>query len=246
MSTEADSPLLAIADDLTVGLRYLHFSHPVACIYNPLEYAREGYRAYVIRFGAPPKETLILGMNPGPWGMAQTGVPFGEVHHVREWLGIDEIVGRPANELPSRPVHGFSCPRSEVSGARVWGWARDAFETPERFFAHHFVGNYCPLIFFDKTGRNLTPDRLKAAEKERLFAACDAALRRTILHLRACRVVALGRFAFSRALDAASGMGLDVLSVPHPSPANPAANRGWATLMSAAFSAGRRPPPVAP
>ena len=35
------------------------------------------------------KRVVFLGMNPGPFGMAQVGVPFGEVAAVRDWLRID-------------------------------------------------------------------------------------------------------------------------------------------------------------
>jgi single-strand selective monofunctional uracil DNA glycosylase len=229
-----DNGLLAIADDLSARVGDLRFRRPVACVYNPLEYARAGFRAYVTRYGAPPKELLILGMNPGPWGMAQTGVPFGEVAHVRSWLDIDEPVGHPVGEIPSRPIMGFACTRSEVSGARVWGWARAAFGTPERFFARCFVTNYCPLIFFDAAGHNLTPDRLARADQVELFAICDNAFRRTALLVEARQVIALGVFAFVRAQEALAGTGCTVTAVPHPSPANPAANRGWSRLMTAA------------
>ena len=57
-------------------------------------------------------------MNPGPWGMVQTGVPFGEVSLVREWLGIDATIRRPKVLHPDRPVEGFLCQRREVSGSR--------------------------------------------------------------------------------------------------------------------------------
>ncbi len=100
----------------------LHFALPVSHVYNPLVYAEEPHRRYLERYGGSPKEVLFLGMNPGPWGMAQTGVPFGEVSLVGRWLGIDGVVGKPAREHPKRPVTGFSCSRSEVSGRRVWTW----------------------------------------------------------------------------------------------------------------------------
>src|SRR6185503_20305177 len=116
--------LLDIADRLRRELKRPRFAAPVAYVYNPLEYAAETYRCYINRYGTAPREIVMIGMNPGPWGMAQTGVPFGEVGMVRDWLGIEGVVGRPAREHPKRPVLGLSCPRSEVSGARLWGWAR--------------------------------------------------------------------------------------------------------------------------
>src|SRR5262245_50837480 len=114
---------LQIATDLARKTGRLRFGPPVAFVYNPLIYARKNYSQYVTRFGRPPREILLVGMNPGPFGMAQTGVPFGEVSMVRDWLGICEKVGRPPREHPKRPVRGFDCHRREVSGQRLWGWA---------------------------------------------------------------------------------------------------------------------------
>ncbi len=205
----------------------LTFAEPVAFVYDPLRYAWAPYEAYLRRYGAAPKEVVLLGMNPGPWGMAQTGVPFGEVAAVRDWLGIEAPVGRPSPEHPRRPVQGFACRRSEVSGRRVWGWARELFGTPERFFARFFVLNYCPLLFLEAGGRNRTPDRLPAGERGPLLEACDRALRESVAWLRPALVVGLGRFARLRAEAALDGAGVRVGEVLHPSPASPAANRGW-------------------
>jgi len=171
-------------------------------------------------------------MNPGPWGMAQTGVPFGTVSMVRDWLEIDGRVTRPQREHPKRPVLGFSCNREEISGLRLWGWARAAFGTPRRFFARFFIANYCPLAFLEDSGRNRTPDRLPSKEREPLFAACDRALRRTIEHLEPRFVLGLGRFAEQRSRVALAGMNLVIGGTLHPSPASPAANRGWEKTMT--------------
>jgi single-strand selective monofunctional uracil DNA glycosylase len=219
--------LLNIADALAGELGRLTFSAPVAHVYNPLVYAREPHAEYLRRFGPGPKEAVFLGMNPGPWGMAQTGIPFGEVAAVRDWLGIDGPVGRPAREHPKKPVTGFACRRSEVSGRRLWGLFRERCGTPERFFARFFVLNYCPLLFIDAGGANLTPDRLQRGERAQLQAACDRALRRSIEALRPRRVIGVGNFAAERAAEALEGMGLPVGRILHPSPASPAANRNW-------------------
>jgi len=216
----------------------LSFAAPVTHVYNPLVYARDNHELYLDRFGAGPKEVLFLGMNPGPFGMAQTGVPFGEVAGVRDWLGIDGPVGAPVRPHPKRPVDGLACPRSEVSGRRLWGWARDRFGTPERFFARFFVHNYCPLLFLEESGRNRTPDKLPRAERAPLFTACDEALRATVDALRPARVVGIGAFAAGRAravLDREHDP--EVGTVLHPSPASPRANRGWAEAAEAELAA---------
>lgn len=222
---------IEIADELAAELAPLEFSAPVACVYNPLEYAREPHRLYLERYARAP-EVMFVGMNPGPWGMAQTGVPFGAVSAVRDWLGIDAPVGKPDREHPKRPVEGFACRREEVSGARIWGWARDAFGTPQRFFERFFIGNYCPLLFLEASGRNLTPDKLKAAEREALLPPCDRALRRLVEVLGPRWVVGVGVWAEKRARAALDGLDVRVGRVLHPSPASPAANRGWAAAAT--------------
>ncbi|RMF71503.1 MAG: single-stranded DNA-binding protein [Acidobacteria bacterium] len=215
----------------------MRFGAPVSHVYNPLVYARAPFETYVERYARRGVDALLLGINPGPFGMAQTGIPFGEVSAVRTWLRIDGRIGRPADEHPRRPVLGWDCPRSEVSGRRLWGWARDRFGTPQRFFRRFFVANYCPLLFLEASGRNRTPDRLPASEREPLLAACDEALREVVGALAPRRVLGIGRFAEARARAALAATGVPVGSLPHPSPANPAANRGWRPLAETALRA---------
>ena len=220
-----------ITDQLVADLRSLKFGSPVTHVYNPLEYARAAYDRYLNRYATAPKEILFLGMNPGPWGMAQTGVPFGEINLVKDWLNIRADVKKPADEHPKRPVMGFACTKSEVSGRRLWSWVRETFETPERFFKRFFVANYCPLMFMEESGRNRTPNNLRAAERKPLLAACDRALVRTVERLSPGYVIGVGRFAADRAKTALAGSDIIVERITHPSPANPRANRGWAELI---------------
>ncbi len=229
--------LQKIADTLAAEVDRLSFSPPVAHVYNPLVYAREPHARYLARYGQGPKEAVFVGMNPGPWGMAQTGVPFGEVAMVREWLGIEAAVGKPAHEHPKKLVTGFACRRSEVSGRRLWGLFRSRFGGPERFFARFFVLNYCPLLFLDAAGRNITPDKLKPAEREPLLAACDEALRRSVACLRPARVIGVGSFAAQRAEAALAELTVPVGRILHPSPASPAANKGWEETVLAQLRA---------
>jgi single-strand selective monofunctional uracil DNA glycosylase len=220
--------LVDIAAELRAAVSQLSFGPPVSVVYNPLDYAWQPHRRYLEQFGAGSRQILMLGMNPGPFGMAQTGVPFGDVEMVRGWLGLDEAVRCPAVEHPKRPIQGFGCRRKEVSGQRLWGWARARFGTPERFFTQSFVANYCPLVFMTETGRNLTPDGLPAAQRGPLFDACDRALRATVDCLRPDLVIGVGRFAEQRAAAALSGSKVRIGRILHPSPASPAANRDWA------------------
>jgi single-strand selective monofunctional uracil DNA glycosylase len=226
--------LLAEADRLANALSDLRFAPPVSHVYNPLVYAREPYRLYLERYATAPKRVLFFGMNPGPFGMSQTGIPFGEVSTVRDWLGVEAAVGKPKREHPKRPITGFACNRSEVSGARLWGLCKSLCGTPARFFAWGFVVNYCPLVFMEESGRNLTPDKLPPRERAALFGPCDSHIASVVRLLQPDWVVGVGKFAEGRALAALSGLsGLRFASMPHPSPANPNANRNWAELALA-------------
>lgn len=218
---------ISISRWLARRVETLVFRPPTACTYNPLVYARRPHEAYLERYARQGIEALLLGMNPGPWGMAQTGVPFGEVELVRDFLGIEADVGRPRRVHPRRPIQGFACTRSEVSGRRFWGWAQDRFGSPAAFSRRFLVANYCPLVFMEASGRNRTPDKLPAAEREPLFAACDEALRRLVAWCAPRRVIGVGGFAAARAREALGPGGPPVTSILHPSPASPAANRGW-------------------
>ncbi|MCK5378480.1 MAG: single-stranded DNA-binding protein [Acidobacteria bacterium] len=219
--------LVEISRELSAEVDRLSFSLPVTHVYNPLAYAVRPHEAYLERFGQGRKRVVFLGMNPGPFGMAQTGIPFGDVRTVGEWMGIMEPVGSPRDLHPRRPVQGLECPRVEVSGRRLWGWVKDRWHTPNAFFAEAFVANYCPLVFLEDSGRNRTPDRLPLEEKAPLFEICDLALMRMVECLNPDWLVGVGAFASLRATEVLSGMDARIGKILHPSPASPAANRGW-------------------
>ena len=221
--------LTAITRELRDATDVLRFAAPVAAVYNPLVYAWSTHAALLRRFGSGRGRTLLVGMNPGPWGMAQTGVPFGAVSVARDWLALPPPRLAPLPEMhPRRPIEGFACTREEVSGTRLWGLARARWGAPEAFFAEFWVTNYCPLLFLDEVGRNLTPDKIRAADRRPLLEVCDGALRRIVAHLESPLVVGIGAWAETRARAACDGLGVPVGRILHPSPASPAANRGWA------------------
>ena len=222
--------LVSISRKLGRAVDALEFSPPVSYVYNPLSYARAPHEAYLERYGNGAKEVVLLGMNPGPFGMAQTGVPFGDVTMVRDWMGVDGPVNKPKREHPKRPILGFQCEKSEVSGSRLWGWAKQRFDTPRRFFARFFVVNYCPLCFMEESGRNYTPDKLRASERDELFRVCDQALERIVEVLDPKLCVGVGAFAKKRLDTALEGTNLKTGTILHPSPASPKANRGWAAV----------------
>ena len=213
----------------------LRFNAPVSYVYNPLIYAWAPYEHYLRTYASGPRRVVFLGMNPGPFGMVQTGIPFGEVQAVTQWLRIKGGVAAPRRQHPARPIVGFECARSEISGKRLWGFFEAQFKTPERFFRENLVLNYCPLAFLEETGRNRTPDKLPAAEKAALFAVCDEHLRSALSALQPEWLVCVGGFACERGHEAKSQTGgtFKVCQILHPSPASPAANRGWAEAVLA-------------
>ena len=221
------SELIAAAEELRERLRDLRFAEPVSHVYLPLDYAWDAHRQYLERYGTSRKQVVFLGMNPGPWGMAQTGIPFGEVEAVRDWIGIEAAIAQPANAHPKRPVQGFACTRSEVSGKRLWGLFAQHFDSAEQFFRDHFVLNWCPLVFMEESGRNRTPDKLPADEQRALNASCDRHLERALTVLRPKFAVGVGGFA-THCLRRVAPASLNIATILHPSPASPIANRGWA------------------
>jgi single-strand selective monofunctional uracil DNA glycosylase len=229
------SDLVALTREIAATIDALRFAAPVAFVTNPLIYARAPHELYLKRYGRGKKRAIFMGMNPGPFGMAQTGVPFGEVASVRDWLGIVSPVETPPHSHPKRPILGFDCPRAEVSGQRLWGWAKEKFGKPEAFFSTCYVHNYCPLLFTAIEGTNLTPDKLPKAESAALFAICDAYLRGVVAILKPEVIVGVGAFAQARASAALKGERVQIARIPHPSPASPAANRGWSAAVDAAL-----------
>jgi single-strand selective monofunctional uracil DNA glycosylase len=225
--------LVESAQRLRSAVRRLRFAPPVTHVYNPLDYAWAAHELYLRQYAAPPKRVVFLGMNPGPFGMAQTGVPFGEIRSVRNWLGIEAPVRKPRLEHPKRPVTGFNCIRSEISGQRLWGLFARVFGRAEIFFTDHMVLNYCPLAFIESSGRNRTPDKLPARERAALFAACDEHLRAAVRMLQPEWLVGIGGFAAQRAAEALSPGSVKIGQILHPSPASPAANRNWAAVATA-------------
>ena len=233
--TRSDS-LIVAARRLRDAVETLTFAAPVTHVYNPLGYAWCGHEIYLRRYGNGRKRVLFLGMNPGPFGMAQTGVPFGEIAAVRDWLGIQAAIEPPPNEHPKRPVRGFNCKRTEISGQRLWGLFAKCFGSAEKFFEEHLVVNYCPLSFVEASGRNRTPDKLPSGERAPLFGACDEHLREIVRILEPEWLIGIGDFAGKRARDIIADSPVRVGRILHPSPAAPASNDDWAGTVTVQLS----------
>jgi single-strand selective monofunctional uracil DNA glycosylase len=229
--TTSDSLILA-AKRLCHAVAEMRFAAPVAHVYNPLIYAWRAHEMYLRRYGNVRKRVLFLGMNPGPFGMTQTGVPFGQIAAVRDWLGIQTRIDHAPDEHPKRPVLGFDCSRSEISGQRLWRLFAKRFGSAEEFFQEHMVMNYCPLAFCEGSGRNRTPDKLPGNERTPLFAACDEHLREVVRILEPEWLIGVGDFAGKRAREVITIPPARIGQILHPSPACPASNNNWAGIAT--------------
>jgi single-strand selective monofunctional uracil DNA glycosylase len=209
----------------------------VAWTYRPLDYAWEVHEAYLRRYVGRPR-ALLVGMNPGPWGMGQTGVPFGDPVLVGQWLGLaDAPVHPPAGLHPKRPVLGWASKRREGSGKRLWDYLRNSGPDPRRALRDVLIVNHCPLLLFDEAGRNITPDKLPRAQREPLLQVCDAGIERMARATGAQVMVGIGRYAEKQCLKVAEDLGAEVTQIPHPSPASPVANQDGGRIWAAAVDA---------
>ncbi len=231
-SSSISETLIEAAADLRRSLAKLDFSSVAEWVYDPFDYAWEPYCEYITRYARTSVKRVFMGMNPGPWGMAQTGIPFGEVASVRDWLKITSVAKKPQREHPKRPIEGLNCSRSEVSGYRMWGLFRERYGTPKKFFSEHFVINYCPLAFMDANARNLTPDKFPRSIRESLEDACDQHLIAVLDALQPKDFIGVGSFAEKCGKRCISRLTMNekpnLMRILHPSPASPAANRDWA------------------
>lgn len=207
----------------------LTFSAPTACTYDPWRYAQEGMQAYFDLLADSPR-VFFLGMNPGPWGMAQTGVPFGAVEVVRDWFGFNPRIGKPEHEHPKRMVDRMACTRREVSGRRLWGLMQERFGDPSVFFQDHVVWPYCHWMWLKESGANLPPNALRAGERKPLEAICDQYLDEILTQWSPETLVAIGQYAESALLRVRPEA--SVVRILHPSPASPAANQDWSGTVT--------------
>ena len=195
--------------------------------YNPLDYAWDAHVAFLRRMGGSGARTVILGMNPGPHGMGQMGIPFAAPSVVQDLLGITGIpVNQPETPDPRRPVVGLEYPREEVSGTRLWGLLAEHYGDAGAIASSVFLVNHCPLMLFSgPRAANITPDKVGGKSAQALLERCDQHLREVVVALDAQRVIGVGRFAESRARSALTDDAVEVVGCWHPSPASPLANR---------------------
>lgn len=209
-------------DSLTKSiLRQTSLAH----VTNPLNYAWEYHESYLSQYSGLGAKTLLLGMNPGPYGMAQCGVPFGATNIAKDFLNITGDFTDPEGRHPKRPIEGLNFERQEISGTRLWGLLQEIWGTPEEIHKHVFLVNHCPLLLLGETGKNITPDKISGNAVKKLLKACDDHLKEVVIKMGITRVIGVGKYAEKRALLALKGLNIEIGTCWHPSPASPLANR---------------------
>lgn len=211
--------ILEIRDKLK-SLSYPYFT------YHVFDYAYDPFWEYICRYGKNEKKNIFLGINPGPFGMMQNGIPFGAMSIVKDWLSIKAPIKTPQIQHPMRVIKGWKETREEESGARLWGLAKKVFVNPENFFKENFVLNYCPLGFIDEVGKNVTPDKLPQELREQVEKICDNFLSFFVEIYKPDLILGVGRYAEKQA-QKINSLNLKVVYLPHPSPLNPQSYQLW-------------------
>ena len=228
-----------LRDDAEDLARRMESEGVADCVYNPLMYAWDIHEEFIRVSGGRGAKTILMGMNPGPHGMGQMGVPFAATSVVRDLLGISGIdVRKPAISHPKRPVNGLAHPKEEVSGTRLWGLLQDRYGGADQIFQNVFIVNHCPLmILHGPRGTNVTPNNVSGLVVRDLLERCDQHLMEVVMALGAEQVIGIGKYAEKRANLALGEMGIRVRTCWHPSPASPLANRNggkdWRENVSA-------------
>ncbi|XP_036325238.1 single-strand selective monofunctional uracil DNA glycosylase-like [Rhagoletis pomonella] len=188
-------------------------------VYNPVEYASSIHCAYLEKYLDGPKRVVFVGMNPGSNGMGQTGVPFGNILTVRDEMGLTGSVQQPPSIHAKRPVSGLECNIEEPSGVRIWSlFKKLAGGSLNNFGRQCFVHNFCPLIFYDSAGHNITPSELKGDYKAKIGKACLDVLDLELDLLKTEILVVIGSYMHDMVKRSRHASSLKICKLPHPSP----------------------------
>ncbi|MEZ5305054.1 MAG: hypothetical protein R3F11_31085 [Verrucomicrobiales bacterium] len=152
-------------------------------------------------------------------------------------IGVCEPVDKLPDEHPKRPVEGFACQRSEVSGKRLWGLFAERFGAADAFFRDHFVLNLpARLHVRDRREPHAGQDRRcrdRARQRGVRGALCGGALRSSSPNGSSASVLAEGR---ARALRRTACPPRSARSRT-PARLQPRANRGWAEAATKQLAA---------
>lgn len=136
-------------------------------------------------------------------------------------------VKQPQQIHSKRPINGLNHTTEEQSGKRLWGLLQHLAEGDlDVFFEQCFVHNFCPLMFFDRNGKNITPNELRGTYQQEVRDVCMKALEE-LLELQQCEViVAVGEYVYRCLQRSEFCSTKTIFKLPHPSPRTKG-NENW-------------------
>ncbi|KAI8124664.1 hypothetical protein FF38_10666 [Lucilia cuprina] len=237
-NTDVDSELwrqfYKLETQLNEKLRNITTPLEISYIYNPVEYAADLHQAYLKKYLKGGKKVLFIGLNPGPNGMGQTGIPFGNITTVRDKMGLNGTVNQPPNIHPKRPVNGLATTIEEPSGKRLWTKFQELSDgSLDIFFEQCFVYNFCPLLFYNSKGDYISPQKLKAPYNRQISNACLHTIEQILELIQPEVIVAIGRYAYDNLKAVKYCIEKRLLYLRHPSPR--ACTKNWSKIADEFF-----------
>ena len=132
-------------------------------VWNPGSYGAPWHRVFREIYPLRERPILMFGLNPGPYGMGQTGIPFTDVRRLRQCLPKMALTLRERGREPRVPglaprsLRRFFTREFESSAVRVYRFLELGWGSAEKGWRSVGVANSCPLLFLDPEGRNQTP-----------------------------------------------------------------------------------------
>lgn len=196
-------------------------------IYNPLEYCLDPFIQYLEK-GGEKRDIVFLGMNPGPFGMMQNGIPFGASNFVNNYLNIEKDFDKQKieKEHPKYKIIGKNIERQEISGTKLWGLIQSFYPDSNTFLENQIVLNYLQLAILDKEkGKNITPDKLNKDVRTKIENICDNQLREILDILESKVLIGVGKYSYDSLLRVKKNE--KVIKINHPSPLNARYFKTW-------------------
>ena len=191
--------IIELYKSLNIELDELKFFPPCFYVYNPLSYCFESFKIYFEYLNTEEEINLFFGINPGPFGMAQTGIPFGDKETVKNYLKIEPKIDidKIPKQHPKKQILGLEVKRVEKSGRIFWGVIKEFYPEKYDFFKSNFVLNFCPLCFLDEQGRNITPKVLRKEDQIALYKILEIFMLKLFKLIKIKKLIAIGDETFS-------------------------------------------------
>jgi single-strand selective monofunctional uracil DNA glycosylase len=171
-------------------------------VLDPSRYGERWHAPFRRLYPPRARPLLVFGLNPGPYGMAQTGIPFTDLKRLAQ--GLPRLAAELARSgerlslpgLAPSSLQPFLTRTFESSSVRVHRFLRLAHGSAERAFREVVFVNPCPLLFIDRAlGENRTPADLPRALRAGVDEARVEVVSVAVARLRARGAIVLGRDA---------------------------------------------------